>query len=246
MIAFALPSRDDHGKMIDMPVRRTVAREEIYPLGALRLYREELEAIANAVAESSELLIESDDLEATSAGDFAQLPERPEKLVIRGTRIDPDRRVVVTLTPGSASVELAEPDTLSAGILARIQAICAPCRRLRLRQVIDRSDGLRALVGVLGPFGIAFGVTGILVAESSRHKTSILWIGNPLLIAVSFAVGIVGVSYLLFPRPPLVIIINAPRAERPTYWQRTRDMWWVGIVTSLAGVIVGYLLGKFT
>lgn len=39
-------------------------------------------------------------------------------------------------------------------------------------------------------------------------------------------------------------MINAPRADRPTYWQRTRDMWLVGVITALLGAVVGHLLGQ--
>jgi hypothetical protein len=37
------------------------------------------------------------------------------------------------------------------------------------------------------------------------------------------------------------MMINAPRADRPPYWQRIGK--WVGVVTALLGAVAGFVLG---
>jgi hypothetical protein len=41
-------------------------------------------------------------------------------------------------------------------------------------------------------------------------------------------------------------LINAYRGDRPTFWQRTRDDWIIGVVMLLFGGVLGYLVNQIT
>lgn len=49
--------------------------------------------------------------------------------------------------------------------------------------------------------------------------------------------------YIALGLVPRVTLINMPKAESPTYWQRTRDSWIVGTITGLIGTLVGIGIG---
>jgi hypothetical protein len=224
-----------------MTVRRIKLAEETYQLGALRLYREDLRAVAAAVAEVGELKISCDDSEADAPGDFDGLPETVTKLTITATRADPPGGMEVNFTSANSQVKLTEPDALMRGILSGIRLICEP-----------RTRHIRGLVGRSEIAGFAFFIVGIaaLIVESAAVIESISpngnagWSRNPATIVLSGVGLLAAVGYFLLITRPKVVIINAPRADRPTYWQRTKYHWQVGIVTTVAGVIAGYLLAK--
>ena len=99
-----------------MTVRRTKLDVEQYDLGSLRLYREDLRAIATAVAEAGDLSITCDGFEATSPGDFGDgLPETLKKVTIRAKNPDRLAAVEIRLSDQEAVARLTEPDTLLAG-----------------------------------------------------------------------------------------------------------------------------------
>lgn len=53
-----------------------------------------------------------------------------------------------------------------------------------------------------------------------------------------------GIGLRLLARPSRKIVItNAMRASRPRYWERTRDVWVIGVITALIGAVIGYLFG---
>ena len=41
-------------------------------------------------------------------------------------------------------------------------------------------------------------------------------------------------------------LVNAYRKDRPTFWQRSRDDWIVGVVMLLLGGVLGYLVNQIT
>lgn len=227
--------------------RQTV--KESHDLGCLRLYREDIRAIAAAVSEAGELRISCTDNEGTTydASALEDLDELPEDVgfVISVPRPGESQisyskpaRIEVRLAPEKATVELVDPDTLTTGILVRIRNICAS-RRRRARSMLPQW-GMYPWFGVFPPTVAAiaaFTLGNLPGAQNNKWAAlnTVIVVVASLLIITSFSVGI-------FVRRPRVILINAPRASRPTYWERTRDMWWVGIITALIGALIGYVL----
>lgn len=249
-----------------MTMRRVRKAFDTYDLGALRLYREDLRAIASAVAEAGDLTISCDDMyEATSPDDFDQFREDLRSVGLKATRAGSLRSIEVLLENNAATVVLAEADTLLTGVLQRIRLICeGRQRRLvsRLQRVpspprYERSAGLRYPQRMYGrPTGwlsrlLAAGfflslvsLFGLVAATTPKQPAPSAALIT--LAAVGGALGLGALATGVIERRPRVVIINAPQADRPTYWQRTRDIWQVGIVTTIFGVVVGYVLGKFT
>jgi hypothetical protein len=127
--------------------RQTV--KESHDLGCLRLYREDIRAIAAAVAEAGELRMSCTDhegttYEATALEDLDDLPEDIEFVISTSMPGEGETRyhklpkmMEVCLGPKSAMVELNEPNTLTTGILVRIRDICEH-RRRRLRSILPK------------------------------------------------------------------------------------------------------------
>jgi hypothetical protein len=224
--------------------RRETVRES-HDLGCLRLYREDLRAIAEAVSEVGELEITCTDFKGTTytTNDVEDIDTLPEDIwgVISASRFEPGKsgaasKIEVRFTAKKASVELVEPDTLTAGVLVRIQQVCSRNRRL-LRTIAP--SWTYPWFGLFPPLLLAaWGGLSSAVSLKGNH-----WGPGNTIVTVAFGILVVASLFVGFlTMQPRVVLINAPRATRPTYWQRTRDMWWVGIVTTLIGVIVGYLL----
>ena len=244
MIEFAVCVPNNAGIMIAVTLRKTEPTKETYPLPAVRLYREDLAAIARAVAEGGDLLIATDGYEATSADQLAdeRFPDSPVSLTISADR--PPRKITARLSAGSATIELIEPDTLSAGIVSHIRLICES-RRLRLRSLVCvRMKGFVPVVPLVLAFSLAFMIGGIIAA--TQLKPPVVWVAQPVSIALFGLVALASGGFLWVASWPVACIVNAPRAERPGYWQRTRDMWITGTVTALGGAVVGFLLGRIT
>jgi hypothetical protein len=241
-------------------VRRTKLTVERYDLGSLRLYREDLQAMATAAAEAGDLTIQCDGFEATSPDDFNSLPEKLANVNITAKRPADSSSLKIRISPKEAIVQLEEPDTLLAGILSRIRLICEP-RRRRLRSLLPKDTSRLyalsvALVGSLIAAAAAtvgaYQFTSVSPPNSntsshSQHHSGGGWTGLDtagVVIGAIFLLSLVG--YVILVAHPKVIIINAIRSERPTYWQRTRDNWLIGIATTILGVVLGYILGKLT
>lgn len=226
-----------------MTVRRTKLDVEQYDLGSLRLYREDLQAIAMAASEAGKLAITCDGFEATSPDDFGDaLPEKLSRVTIKAANPDRPSAVEIRLAPREATVLLTEPDTLLAGIVSRVRLICEPRRRRMISALLrvgTGSAGLFVVTGVLLGSGAGFVVAGTVAHPTGGVKAA-LFVSVGVLAVLSIGFGI------WFANRPWVEMINAPRADRPTYWQRTRDIWVVGVITALLGAVVGYLLGKYT
>jgi hypothetical protein len=230
-----------------MTVSRTKWPVEPYGLGAVRLYREDLRAIAVAVAEVGDLEIAGDGFKATSPDDFETVDEKVPSMTIAARRAGSAGMIKVILSPKAALVELTDPDTLMSGVLVRIRQVCER-RRRRLPSFLYRGGSSR--LGVVDTLtlvmiGVALvGVVSVAFASQNAHGSA-GWNPAAGVVAGLVVSGIIS-CYVWSKITQKVVIVNALRAERPTYWQRTRDHWWIAIVTTVLGTVVGYLLGKFT
>ncbi|SRR6266487_568576 len=240
-------------------VRRTRLVVESYDLGSLRLYREDLQAIATAVAEAGDLKIGGRDFEATSPADFEALDEHLTEVTILAKRATEPGGIQVRLSRRAAVAELVEPDTLTVGILVRIRLICG-LRRMRLRSLMTRPDdrGSRSYRGtsrldrtvaavVLTVASMAAGSLAYLSSlPKGTHATAGWTTGLSIVVAIVAAIAVIAAGLLWLASRQRVVIVNAPRADRPTYWELTHDLWLIGTATALVGAVAGYLLGSLT
>ncbi|MCG5217747.1 hypothetical protein [Streptosporangium sp. KLBMP 9127] len=134
-----------------MAVNRIRDKAETFDLGALRLFRDDLEDIAEAVSELGALIIECDDtFIASTRDDFADLPGDMGALSIAGVA-DDGRAVKVDLSKTTASVTVLKADTLCRGVVGGVQAICRRPGRRRVRWPTLKFQGLLAPIKFAPP-----------------------------------------------------------------------------------------------
>ncbi|GII63277.1 hypothetical protein Skr01_33620 [Sphaerisporangium krabiense] len=231
-----------------MAVQRTGTRIEIHKLGNLRLFREDMEDIANALAELGDLEIICDNTYRADRGeDFSGLPERIESLQyvvavddVRSAVRDP-RRIEVELSRWTSYVRLVEPDVLCEGILSRIRTVVSRPSR---RRININHRGLMAAhtIFTLGLAAVtaAQGATWIITNKISSGGINYLIAPFGLWVAVSL-----GLMFLLARgRGPRVSLRNYYRSDRPSFWRRTRDDWLVQIIGGALFLVLGFILGK--
>jgi hypothetical protein len=226
-----------------MAVRRTAERPETTSLNIIKLYREDLEAIAEAMAEIGNLVIWCDDFEATERGDFGDLPENPDLVTLAASSANPERKIRVDLGPGTAQVVLTHPDTHILGVQTRIEQIC---RRRRDRLRLRGPSSLKSLAGAIAVF--------VLFAGAFSYNAHAFLPNRSLLLATIAGVGIMAVfSSVLFGllrswehAKGSATIVNAYSSERPTFLQRTRDDWIVHLIVATVFLILGFIIGWLT
>ena len=227
-----------------MTVRRTRLSTEHEDLGPVRLYREDLRAIATAVSELGDMTITCDgEYEASEPTDFDHLPERLANLEISSRKKDIKRSITVKFDSTSASIDLVEPDTHSLGVAARVKEICD--QKLRLRRLLFRNLGYNFVsAGIISIILYTVLYIGVNGTKSAKPPWSGIWLNEivPLLLLSFIPIGL-GLRFFGTSR---VIIINALRADRPGYWKRTGDTWIVGVITAVLGALIGYFLGQIT
>jgi len=217
-----------------MAVKRTHDRAEIYGLGHLRLYRDDLEQIAKAVAEVGPLTISCPPWEFTDLADFSDpdLPERLPELTMTAETPQTDARVEVSLGRGMSRVTVTEPNTLTIGVLSRIRQVCGdrvtryPPELAALAVLLVTSLGCLYLIGQ--------------VLDDNRPVVLIPVLVGWMLI---FLVIALFVDRSMRPRRNTAVLINVYRAARPTFWERTRDDWAIEGVMLLVGAVLGGVIG---
>ncbi|MER7506028.1 hypothetical protein AB0L05_41920 [Nonomuraea pusilla] len=237
-----------------MALRRTTLQIEVYSLGAIRLYREDLQAIAKAAAELGTLRIQADDFAGDDPDDFADLPEKITELRIAAEKADSRTKIVVELSSKNATVTVTEPDTLASGIRARMQEIChARLRPLRWRPSTIPTSGTTAKKPMAADRWVATGAVGgatattIMAAAAVREGTqppstlasALDSAALRMLPLLSIAIILALVALVLSKSG--AILINAYQSDRPTFWQRKRD----DIVIAFVSFWLGGLLGWF-
>jgi hypothetical protein len=132
-----------------MSIRRARQAVEVSSLGKIKLYREDLEAIARLAAEVGDLSITCDAFEATDADDFDQLAEKLHNVEITGS--DGSHGVEVTLNRKAATVSLIEPNTHTLGVLGSINRITEESRKrgIRLFRWLNLGSAALGLAGLI-------------------------------------------------------------------------------------------------
>ena len=224
-----------------MAVKRTRVRPrtERHFLGHLTLYRDDLEQIAKAVAEVGPLRIECDDWELSDPGDFADpdLPERLSRLRMVAARREGDTEIVVLLSSHGAEVTVTEPDTLTLGVLRRVQEVCDGRDQSRnaKRRRLARVAALLPLV-----------IVALMAMVRVEDKSVALALLMGLLTLIMFIGALYNVRRLMHMSGTTATLVNNYRTERPSFWQRTRDDWIIGVVMLLLGGVLGYFVNQIT
>lgn len=213
-----------------MAVERIKKKQETHELGRLKLYRDDLEAIARVLAEFGSLQFTVDDeLTGTGSEDFAVLREELPERLTRVTLVAMKEGSAIRVDLGSGPrVVVTEPDMAARGALTSIKEICAPRRARKPGGALSSSLLLLVFVVV-----IAFGVSGVEPA------------GWPSLVLMALLA--VSGGAILWEKQrgtdSADVILNVPRAERPTFGQRLVadggvSAFWTGV-----GALLGLPLG---
>ncbi|MBQ1081579.1 MULTISPECIES: hypothetical protein [Nocardiopsis] len=223
-----------------MAWKRIKKRQETYPLGRLKLYRDELEDIARVLAEFGTLsfLVNEDEVSGNEPEDFARMAdELPDRLgLVQMSATKEETRVVVEIGSDSRVV-LIEPNNDAYGSLTRIKKICAPCRM---------NAPLWVILSFV-PAGIAlalYNFVSFMGGESKELETA-----TSFLLAVSLVVMLVtivtyairGIFDFTLESASRDIILNVNRAERPTFKERLIADRGVALFWAVFGAILGYL-----
>ncbi|OOC52614.1 MULTISPECIES: hypothetical protein [Nocardiopsis] len=224
-----------------MAVERVKKRRETHPLGRLKLYRDDMEAIARVLAEFGTLsFLVNEEVSGNEPEDFAkirdELPERLDLVQMAATR--EGLHVVVEIGPG-AKVGLVEPDIAAYGALTRVQQICAPCR-------MGRSWWLLLVLAAVCFVSVAGGIVALTLNERMFQETGLVS-GVIALIFGGLGLGISGAAVRASSEKGgsevKDIILNVPRAERPTFGQRLVADGGVSFFWAAVGLIGGGLIG---
>lgn len=227
-----------------MALLPTRDKRESVDLGTPQLYREDLEQITRIVRDecAGQVIIEFFDDRARVGDDpsaFADhhaqedTSELLERLKISGER--GDTKIEVSFSPRDAQLVITNPDNSARGAAGQIQSLCRERRRRfgRLHLLLSPPiEGLTARVAE-----IAGGATGLAVLLAINPE---LFIGvslDPVWALLAGAVSaLVLLTAFLVQDPGGPALVNAPRLERPSWWQRHRK----DVFLLLVGGCIGY------
>lgn len=231
---------------------RTKAHEETHHLRHVRLYRDELEQIIRSAAEIGEPAIEGPGFTATTEKDLAD-PAVPEKLDwLTITASQGEHQLRVSFSGTSAVAETTEPNTLLHGALSRVVIICQDNWRrgkprmrgagswlspnMARREYRTQKVGV-ALLSVFPVLLVAVTLVPYVVGADERPPCSML------VSVICIALLYLWMAWQLRRRSSAVLI-NAYRADRPTFWHRKRDDLMINVVMLALGAVLGAVVTK--
>jgi hypothetical protein len=65
-------------------------------------------------------------------------------------------------------------------------------------------------------------------------------------VAAALIFGFLLIGGFVFRNQSEVLVINAYRADRPSFFKRTRDDWIVEVIVMLMGLLLGFIIGHLT
>jgi hypothetical protein len=132
---------------------------------------------------------------------------------------------------------------MTLGIASRVEQICLR-RRRRLQSWLLTQTGRVTLYAAVYFATILLLFTGLsYFFPGPDLPHGLRSVALPLFI-VAVAALLLLATALAVRRRPRVDIINMPRTESPTYWQRNGSTWVIGMVTGILSVGAGILIGK--
>ncbi|WP_247665524.1 hypothetical protein [Nocardiopsis sp. B62] len=181
-----------------------------------------------------------EEMQGTKPQDFAKLrDELPERLsLVRMAAVNGDSIVSVELGLG-AKVDLVEPGPAARGVLASVKEICGPHR-------IRRTWGLWASIAVVAALISSFLLFDALRGGATAVAALPAFLSGVTAIAALATVSISGLLAISANRRPGDfgdIILNVPRAERPTFGQRLFADGGVSAFWTVVGLVCGGAIG---
>ncbi|KIH96435.1 hypothetical protein LP52_24990 [Streptomonospora alba] len=226
-----------------LPYRSEVA------LRLARLYREEIVEAARIIRdECGHVEIDFHDDRRTRGASpeafaaFANTdvgPERLERLTISGRR--GTTALSLDITRVEASVVLEEPTNSTRWAAEQLRRLCSPKRgflrgSMPWKRRLIRRMSIFVLIALAIP--LVFGIVLIQLVGG------FMFVVTYLLFTVVFCVMLIawqGTRYLLVSPN---VVINAPRAERPTWWERHRKDVLLTLVSGTIGGVIGYFVNQ--
>jgi len=243
-------------------------------LGYLRLWADDLQDIVGIVEKLGDVsvMLEADHTLLTDVeADLPKIGSRLDYFTIRAARnldtIANTTTVAVSL-PGSIGrivmpkdseilrvhlakngcrVEAIEPDFQTSAVMGMIEKKVREFRRVPLwvhpiywvQPPEDPASGLATIL-------LALSISGIVIGAISLNLSSglIPWPGSLILTTIA---GLVAIGALIGGIRARSVLITATRAMAPTWWERNRDGFIVGMVTGLVtGLLAGVILYLLT
>ncbi|GAA4100855.1 hypothetical protein GCM10022248_86230 [Nonomuraea soli] len=223
------------------------------------MFREDLEAIATAVAEIGDLQIESNDgVEADLPEDFATMPERLEYVSL--TARASSAKIEVYLGPDRTFMALTEPNTTVFLVSARVREICKRRRRLTFilpGPSLASKDGSfmptqRSRLWLYLPMGMLILAMLLAFFESTVGFNPNIPIGStdyyiPTTHTVLYiALFVAAPLGFILSRIRAAVLINVEAKQRPSFWKRKQDDIRIAAVSLPLGGVVGWLVNELT
>ena len=213
------------------------------PLRLARLYREELVEAARIVRdECGNVEIDFHDDRGTTGtapeafDRFAATggPERLQRLTITGRRGTTSLQLLIA--PTEARVIVEEPDNSARGAAQQLVATCgapSPPAGYKIR---------RFLSALATGGGVAFlALLFLWWGSDSSDDAGADSLMAAFMLVVSFSLG---VRVWRLPPPLKTVLINAPRAQRPTWWERHRKDALLLFIGGVVGGVIGYFVNQ--
>lgn len=214
------------------------------PLPPSRLYREELAEAARIIHDECgnvEIDFHDDDRGTTGTAPeafeaFAETggTDRLQRLTITGRRGATSLQLL--LGPTEARVVVEEPDNAARGAVQQLVLICGskpvPAGHTLLRFI-------RALAA-----GVGTALMALLILRWGNYDsapTDSDLIMSAFAIVISFSLGV-----RVWKLPPSLktVMINAPRDQRPTWWERHRKDILLLLIGGAVGGVIGYFVNQ--
>jgi len=216
------------------------------PLRMVLLYREELVEAARIIRdECGHVEIDFHDdrgtrgtaPEAFAAFAEADGPERLRRLTISGNRGPTTLRLLIA--PSEARVVVEEPDNSARGATERLHNLCHLSRGRPWAFLVGSRRDVFKLIGVSALIGTCALFAALLLEIGAFVLGALL-----LLPAGVFMVLNTWQMYRFYLVPAKPVLINAPRAQRPTWWERHRKDVLLVLISGVVGIVTGYFVNQ--
>jgi hypothetical protein len=226
-----------------MSLRRLEPDIEQYELGSLRLWRDDLVRIVRLIRQlNGAVNVEADNYEVGDVEeDLPEISKQLDYFSVTVTKVDEgaaQRRLLgLQVSRNHCSIEAADPDFTTRGIISEIQSLAKENRRLPLwlTAFIGSRSGL--VLGISALFALAL-ATGVTQFQGRHHFPTLVFIfvlimsSIGLLFSAGLLVGLVRSNTILF---------TGTRAQAPTWWQEHRGDVAIHVVVGAAFFLLGLL-----
>nr|WTA70793.1 hypothetical protein OHB51_17235 [Micromonospora sp. NBC_00855] len=222
-----------------MAIKRTRSEVDVREFGHIRVWRDDLVAVVNTVAEAAEdIKLSTPDFTLDDVDDLAQVSD-PRVGEFRLTANH--GKVILQLSPTSASLSLTDPDLRARGMATEVERI------LRTRQRFFRQHRTAFMVAL----AVAVITLGAILVWLNPNAISSTDLMTSLAVAIAALTLTTATASVLSPgrsASSSAIVYTRTHQEAPPWTVRNKDALATNAVVSLVflvlGIIVGYILPK--